>query len=158
MSSTTPLTDAINALTTYANEVTGKSDTTLSDAVESLVDGYGGGGGSGITGLTYYGTTSVFRQGQYAQPTFPVVANTGMILICPDTVSGGVVLFTASFSSDATKYDYGAISRGRRVFANRNYGVTEGATEITPSRYSVFEKWTEDHTITNVPVYLIDTQ
>lgn len=43
MSSTTPLTDAINALTTYANEVTGKSDATLSDAVGSLVDGYGGG-------------------------------------------------------------------------------------------------------------------
>ena len=41
----TPLTDAINALTTYANEITGKSDTTLSAAVESLVDGYGGGGG-----------------------------------------------------------------------------------------------------------------
>ena len=46
MSSTTPLTDAINALTTYANETTGKSDATLSDAVESLVDGYGGGGDS----------------------------------------------------------------------------------------------------------------
>ena len=43
-----PLTDAINALTTYANEITGQSDTTLSDAVESLVDGYGGGGGAGI--------------------------------------------------------------------------------------------------------------
>lgn len=41
----TPLTDAINALTAYANETTGKSDTTLSDAVESLVAGYGGGGG-----------------------------------------------------------------------------------------------------------------
>ena len=41
----TPLTDAINALTTYANETTGASDTTLSDAVESLVAGYGGGGG-----------------------------------------------------------------------------------------------------------------
>lgn len=39
-----PLTDAINALITYANEITGQSDTTLSDAVESLVDGYGGGG------------------------------------------------------------------------------------------------------------------
>ena len=37
----TPLTDSINALTQYANEVTGKSDTTLSDAVQSLVDGYG---------------------------------------------------------------------------------------------------------------------
>ena len=42
----TPLTDGINALTAYANEVTGASDTTLSDAVESLVAGYGQGGGS----------------------------------------------------------------------------------------------------------------
>lgn len=39
------LTSRIQALTAYANEVTGKSDTTLSDAVESLADGYGGGGG-----------------------------------------------------------------------------------------------------------------
>lgn len=41
-----PLTDAINALTRYANETTGQSDTTLSDAVETLVEGYGQGGGS----------------------------------------------------------------------------------------------------------------
>lgn len=39
----TPLTDSINALTAYANEVTGASDTTLSDAVHSLASGYGGG-------------------------------------------------------------------------------------------------------------------
>lgn len=39
----TPLTDGINALTQYANETTGKQDTTLSDAVGSLVEGYGGG-------------------------------------------------------------------------------------------------------------------
>lgn len=41
-----PLTDGINALIRYANETTGASDTTLSDAVESLVAGYGGGGWS----------------------------------------------------------------------------------------------------------------
>ena len=43
-----PLTDAINALTTYANTVTGKTppDTTLSDAVATLASGYGGGGWS----------------------------------------------------------------------------------------------------------------
>lgn len=41
-----PLTDAINALTRYANETTGASDQTLSDAVETLVEGYGQGGGS----------------------------------------------------------------------------------------------------------------
>lgn len=42
----TPLTDAINALTTYANTVTSKTppDTTLSDAVATLASGYGGGG------------------------------------------------------------------------------------------------------------------
>lgn len=45
MPSNTPLTDAINALTTYSNTVTGASDTTLSDAVGTLVAGYGGGGG-----------------------------------------------------------------------------------------------------------------
>lgn len=45
-----PLTDAINALTTYANSVTGASDTTLSDAVDSLVAGYGRGGGGVATG------------------------------------------------------------------------------------------------------------
>lgn len=39
----TPLTDAITSLTTYANSITGKSDTTLPDAVRSLADGYGGG-------------------------------------------------------------------------------------------------------------------
>lgn len=38
----TPLTDAINALTRYANETTGASDTNLSDAVGTLVDGFGG--------------------------------------------------------------------------------------------------------------------
>ena len=39
----TPLTDGINALTAYANETTGASDTTLSDAVGRLCEGYGGG-------------------------------------------------------------------------------------------------------------------
>lgn len=46
--STTPLTDAINALTQYANETTGASDTNLSDAVGTLVAGYGGGSGTSI--------------------------------------------------------------------------------------------------------------
>ena len=44
MPTTTPLTDAIQALTQYANETTGASDTTLSAAVGTLVAGYGQGG------------------------------------------------------------------------------------------------------------------
>lgn len=42
MPTTTPLTDAINALTTYSNTVTGEFDQTLSDAVATLAAGYGG--------------------------------------------------------------------------------------------------------------------
>ena len=48
MPTTTPLTDAINALTTYSNTVTGASDQTLSDAVATLAAGYGGGGSEEI--------------------------------------------------------------------------------------------------------------
>lgn len=44
----TPLTDSIEALTTYANQVTGASDTNLSDAVYTLAQGYGGSGGSDL--------------------------------------------------------------------------------------------------------------
>jgi hypothetical protein len=53
----TPLTDSINALTTYANEVTGASDTNLSDAVHTLASGYGG-GGSGASSWTKVAETS----------------------------------------------------------------------------------------------------
>ncbi len=52
MSSNTPLTDSINNLTTYANSVTGASDTNLSDAVATLASGYGqGSGGVDINAL-----------------------------------------------------------------------------------------------------------
>lgn len=40
----TPLTDRITALTAQANVVTGASDTTLTDAVGTLIAGFGSGG------------------------------------------------------------------------------------------------------------------
>ena len=42
------LTSRIQALTAYANEVTGESDTTLADAVATLAEGYGQGGGYSV--------------------------------------------------------------------------------------------------------------
>lgn len=41
-----PGAEALQALINYCNEITGESNTTLSDAVESLVAGYGSGGGT----------------------------------------------------------------------------------------------------------------
>lgn len=51
-----PLTDSIEALTTYANQVTGASDTNLSDAVYTLAQGYGGGGGFNVLRYLYNGS------------------------------------------------------------------------------------------------------
>jgi len=53
-----PLTDSINALTRYANTVTGASDTDLSSAVATLANGYGQGGGSSDV-LNWKATTAV---------------------------------------------------------------------------------------------------
>lgn len=47
-----PLTTMILNLTSYANSVTGIPDTNLSDAVHTLADGYGQGGGSGELPVT----------------------------------------------------------------------------------------------------------
>lgn len=51
------LTPKIEALTAYANTITGKNDTTLSDAVASLANGYGGGSGLEYEEGTYTATT-----------------------------------------------------------------------------------------------------
>ena len=52
MDTNNPLTSNINALTEFANSITGESDTNLRDAVHTLVEGYGQ-GGSGLV-LTWY--------------------------------------------------------------------------------------------------------
>lgn len=46
------LADGISALTEYSNEITGQTDENLSDAVRTLVDGYGQGGIEGVTDIT----------------------------------------------------------------------------------------------------------
>ncbi len=71
MPTQTPLTDAINALTTYANTVTGASDTNLSDAVATLGDGYGGGGGNE---LAEYIASGVFPNGDYTIDNVTTIA------------------------------------------------------------------------------------
>lgn len=89
----TPLTDAINALTTYANEVTGKSDTTLSAAVGSLADGYGGVGG--ITDGT------VINNWDFTQSRYDSVLGKNVILDNGATYSSDGVLIGTQ-SSNAT--------------------------------------------------------
>ena len=87
--STTPLTDAIEALTSYANSVTGASDTTLSDAVATLANGYGGGGGIDIgdyIDIDTTGMTTVYEafNGSYTGNNY---TDTGVKLFSADNIS-----------------------------------------------------------------------
>lgn len=97
MSSTTPLTDAINALTTYANEVTGKNDTTLSDAVGSLVDGYGGSGN---------GSLDDYIDGT----TIEIISNVNVVRTNGITASGNNI--TSIILPECTELKDGAIRYG----------------------------------------------
>lgn len=102
MPSNTPLTDAINALTRYANETTGASDTTLSDAVGTLVAGYGGGGGGGLTHLATY-TVNAERSIQI--DIDPAWLSYDVLLIVPNiTVSAADWIYLASDATSSSSY------------------------------------------------------
>lgn len=73
----TPLTDAINAITTYANGITGKSDTNLPDAVRSLADGYGGGSLPSVISAIDGGEFTV--QSDITVASYPVQHSLGVI-------------------------------------------------------------------------------
>lgn len=111
MPSTTPLTDAINALTQYANETTGASDTTLSDAVGTLVAGYGGGGGgytiddiastepSGAITLT---TPTVRNYAFHRNPYITSVTTNGTTTIGDNSFSYCTAMTTANLAGVTT--------------------------------------------------------
>lgn len=77
------LSEAIEALTTYSNEVTGESDTTLSEAVATLAEGYGSGGYDALYPLTNTRMDGVLSSGALIQE------NKGHVKISfPNTISG----------------------------------------------------------------------
>ena len=125
---TQPLTDAINALTRYANEVTGQSDQTLSDAVRTLCDGYGGGSSETLThswDFTQSVTDSV--GGMTAALYYCSTDSNGLHFIN----GGGYVrfpqdLFKANcrIEIDIANYDRQGTAHGRvLMFTNNNTGI-----------------------------------
>lgn len=97
MPTTTPLTDAIQALTTYANETTGASDTTLSAAVGTLVAGYGGGGGWSSTGIA-----------TKAEPYGEITLDNSVTRIADNALNGRPI--TRIYAADVTTAMNGACS------------------------------------------------
>lgn len=103
----TPLTDAINALTTYANETTGASDTTLSAAVGTLAAGYGQGGG--LPELqTFTVTASSSCQIDIDSSWFD---NYDCVVILPDiTLSSSDWIYLACDATSSSSFTNGSIA------------------------------------------------
>ena len=112
----TPLTDGINALTQYANEVTGKQDTTLSDAVGSLVEGYGGGGD---VWSNYIGTLSNhFAYAQFDE-------NQDIVLDCSN------VVFTSAGDTNVNIPLDGMFQNARRMKSIKLIGLKRNSNNTT---------------------------
>lgn len=112
----TPLTDAINALTAYANEVTGASDTTLSDAVYSLAEGYGQGGASNVVIGTFKSATvgaSVDVDIDYSGTGYPIA----------------MLIFVAEGAYNTNGTFYQTTLRGANIF----YVIVKNATDVSPT-------------------------
>ena len=89
----------IQALISAANAKTGESDTTLTDAVQTLVDGYGqGGGGGGYTRKTYTGTI-IYSDEDVSNCIIPIDTrnanhvDVNLRIVRSGTVTNGVVTY-----------------------------------------------------------------
>lgn len=116
----TPLTDAINALTTYANSVTGESDTTLTDAVYTLAEGYGQGGGESntVTG-TFTGTAegSIDIDLAYAGEGYPIGVMIFPSASSEDTFKSTIHQYACAFFACVKDYlDYAPSYTGTRAY------------------------------------------
>ena len=134
----TPLTDAIQALTTYANETTGASDTTLSAAVGTLVAGYGG---SDVISGTYTPTENTLH------PTIEIGTSdfTNFLIFCETHVTGNDV---KAFGGSFVQFVNGATTGTDRLWTTTNNG---GTASNGYTQYQVSSKFTKSGTTLTVP-------
>jgi hypothetical protein len=103
-------------LTTYANEVTGASDTNLSDAVYSLAEGYGQGGASNVVTGTFKSATvgaSVDVDIDYSGTGYPIA----------------MLIFVAEGADNTNGTFYQTTLRGANIF----YVIVKNATDVSPT-------------------------
>lgn len=127
-----PLTDAINALTQYANTVTGASDQTLSEAVATLASGYGGGGGVAnfLEPKDMIGTMTVDENKALAlrSALSSVAVNTLVIGFCSTAEKYKILLLNKRANNNvslATGFssNYGTTEFSISTWTNNNLGI-----------------------------------
>ena len=142
------LTPKIEALTAYANEITGKNDTTLSDAVASLADGYGGGG-------TTYPFLVSYERVDVTEDLSSMTTNTFMSTYMPDLNSPPypTILYLIENTNKDSRYSAQAAIRlsslnesynagTGRFFVRSSGKVDPGANAFYIGQGSVIHKYT----------------
>ena len=125
----TPLTDSINALTQYANEITGASDTNLSDAVYTLAQGYGGGSSSWLPASAELVAS--------ADETINLSSDTSWDSITPSTSTQQEILSSGS-TRGACSYTLTADETANKgIIAVAHYGIEYAYTSTPESAYPI---------------------
>lgn len=128
-----PLTDAINALTRYANETTGADDQTLSEAVGTLVAGYGQGGGD-MWQTLYDATTEADGNLQVAVTNISV-HEIKVVIIEPYSYTSSAVVYIVPNNPNGTHWDKG-------------YGrITNGLSNTSASAMKILTTWIEPYDV-----------
>jgi len=122
-----PLTDKINALTAYANEVAGDSDTTLSDAVAALADGYGQGGGGTYPYLVSYERIEV------TEDLTSMTTNTFLSTYLPDLNSAPYPTILYLIENTYTDSQYSAQAAVRLSSLSGSYSGSTGRLFVRSS-------------------------
>lgn len=141
------LTERIQSLTTYANGITGHTDTTLADAVETLANGYMGDVVQRTSAdLTSSGATVTVPSGYYAnQATKSVASGTEGT---PTATKGTVSNHTISITPSVTNSE-GYISGGTKTGTS----ISVSASELVSGSQTITENGTVNVTnLANVTV------
>lgn len=135
----TPLTDSIEALTTYANQTTGASDTNLSDAVYTLVQGYGGGGESPFVieevVVEENNVTNMFEAHNYFFDSWEL-GNFLLLKSIPDTYNQLVSMMDFSGQNNGSSGRY----RNGDIGAAFNTGAYDGVIVQGTTYYKIYLK------------------
>lgn len=151
--------ESVQAIADAIREKSTSSDTyTIGAMAQAIADIPSGGG---IEGLSLWGTTSVTRSGGNVTPTLPVIAGKDIMLVVPDEVGTTHGFIFARFKDDGTRYSWYGFRPDQYQFNNsyNNYVVPSGVTEFyADGSVSLFSTYMSGHRITDVPVYVFDTQ
>ena len=151
-----PLTDGINALTRYSNSVTGASDTTLSEAVATLANGYGHGDG----GLQLIDTITVAEDTRSVNIDFTRYSAYDIIIVTEDvelTASDWLYYVDNSTEPQGGTYNNGSkikhqgVAMWKMILGGDGGLVTGFASNVASN--GIFAQQKTNATVNNVLVY-----